>query len=116
MTDQQPEDQPTPDQTEEPEQTQRSDQDEGTGDAKQELDTGEPGDIGDDRLPEDLQPTEDNPLARHPGQTGDEDDQIGADREDDPDTAPLSAEEADYGSGAGGGSGSSSDDDSDDDS
>jgi hypothetical protein len=40
-----------------------------------------PGDIGDDKLPEDLQPTEDNPLARHPGQTGNKDDQIGADSE-----------------------------------
>jgi len=40
-----------------------------------------PGDIGDDKLPEDLQPTEDNPLARHPGQTGDKSDQIGADTE-----------------------------------
>ena len=63
------------------------------------LDQGEPGDIGDDQLPEDLQPTEDNPLARHPGQTGQEDDQIGADREGDPDTAPLTEEDADYGSG-----------------
>ncbi|MEO7350292.1 MAG: hypothetical protein ABIR34_05505 [Marmoricola sp.] len=34
--------------------------------------------ISDEQLPEDLQPTEDNPLARHPGQTGDQDDQIGA--------------------------------------
>ena len=57
--------------------------------------------MGDDQLPEDLQPHEDNPLARHPDQTGDEDDQIGADREEDPETAPLHAEEADYGSGAG---------------
>ena len=63
------------------------------------LDKGEPGDVGDDQLPEDLQPTEDNPLARHPGQTGQEDDQIGADRECDPDTAPLTEEDADYGSG-----------------
>jgi hypothetical protein len=67
--------------------------------SKQELDSGEPGDIGDDQLPEDLQPTEDNPLARHPGQTGQEDDQIGADREGDPDTAPLTEDDADYGSG-----------------
>jgi hypothetical protein len=66
---------------------------------KQQLDTGAPGDVGDDQLPEDLQPTEDNPLARHPGQTGQEDDEIGADREDDPDTAPLTEEDADYGSG-----------------
>jgi hypothetical protein len=63
------------------------------------LDKGEPGDVGDDQLPEDLQPTDDNPLARHPGQTGQEDDQIGADREGDPDTAPLTEEDADYGSG-----------------
>lgn len=38
-----------------------------------------PGEISDDQLPPDLQPTEDNPLARHPGQTGDDDDKIGAD-------------------------------------
>jgi hypothetical protein len=59
---------------------------------------GEPGDIGDDELPEDLQPTEDNPLARHPGQSGDEDDEIGSDREGDPETAPLTEYDADYGS------------------
>ena len=88
MTDQQPEDGQNPDQSEDT-----------PKDSKQELDSGEPGDIGDDQLPEDLQPTEDNPLARHPGQTGQEDDQIGADREDDPDTAPLTEEDADYGSG-----------------
>ncbi len=41
-------------------------------------DSSGPQEIGDDKLPEDLQPTEDNPLARHPGQTGDEDDKIGA--------------------------------------
>ena len=91
MTDQQPEDEQTPDQTEESDQQ---------ADPKQELDSGEPGDIGDDQLPEDLQPTEDNPLARHPDQTGEGDDRIGEDREDDPETAPLSADEADYGSGA----------------
>ncbi len=69
---------------------------------KEQLDEGAPGDIGDAQLPEDLQPTEDNPLARHPGQSGDEDDQIGTDREGDPETAPLTAEQADYGdSGAG---------------
>jgi hypothetical protein len=82
---------------EQPEDT--SDQsDDSKDEQKQELDSGEPGDVGDDQLPEDLQPTEDNPLARHPEQTGDEDDEIGADREDDPDTAPLTEEEADYGS------------------
>jgi hypothetical protein len=48
---------------------------------RSELPESEPGEIGDDKLPEDLQPTEDNPLARHPGQTGDEDDKIGADTE-----------------------------------
>ena len=63
----------------------------------------EPGEVGDAQLPEDLQPGEDNPLATHPDQTGNEDDQIGADREEDPETAPLTADEADYGSGAGGG-------------
>ena len=70
------------------------------------LESGEPGDIGDDQLPEDLQPKDDNPLARHPGQSGQEDDEIGADREEDPETAPLTADDADYGSGAGGGSSS----------
>ena len=57
---------------------------------------GTAGDITDDQLPEDLQPSEDNPLARHPGQTGDEDDEIGADREGDPERAPLSEDDADY--------------------
>ena len=37
--------------------------------------------MSDAELPEDLQATEDNPLARHPRQTGDEDDKIGADSE-----------------------------------
>lgn len=46
-----------------------------------ELEQSGPGEIGDDKLPEDLQPTHDNPLARHPGQTGDDDDKIGADTE-----------------------------------
>jgi hypothetical protein len=58
-----------------------------------------PGEITDDQLPEDLQPTEDNPLARHPEQTGDDDDRIGADREEEPETAPLTASDAEYGSG-----------------
>ena len=62
------------------------------------LDSGEPGDIGDDALPEDLQPTEDNPLARHPGQTGQDDDEIGTDREGEPETAPMDEDESDYGS------------------
>ncbi len=52
--------------------------------------------ISDDQLPADVQPTEDNPLARHPDQTGDADDEIGADREGDPETAPLTEEDADY--------------------
>jgi hypothetical protein len=99
MSEQQPEDDQS---SEQGDQSQESDQ------PKQELDSGEPGDVGDDQLPEDLQPTEDNPLARHPGQTGQEDDQIGADREGDADTAPLTSEEADYGSGES--SDSSSDD------
>lgn len=92
MSEQQPEDDQSSEQSDKHEES----------DPKQDLDSGEPGDVGDDQLPEDLQPTEDNPLARHPGQTGQEDDQIGADREDDPDTAPLTSEEADYGSGADG--------------
>ena len=63
--------------------------------------------ISDDQLPPDLQPDEDNPLARHPEQTGDEDDKIGSDREGDPETAPMDEEDADYG---GAGSGDSGDD------
>lgn len=55
--------------------------------------------ISDDQLPADLQPSEDNPLARHPDQTGDSDDEIGADREGEPETAPLTAEDADYSEG-----------------
>ena len=43
--------------------------------------SGDPGGVSDAELPEDLQATEDNPLARHPRQTGDEDDKIGADSE-----------------------------------
>ena len=39
--------------------------------------------------PRTCSPSEDNPLATHPDQTGDEDDQIGADREEDPETAPA---------------------------
>ena len=65
------------------------------------LDQGGPGDIGDADLPEDLRPSEDNPLAKHPEQTGDEDDVIGADREEAPQTAPMTAADADYGSGGG---------------
>ena len=89
------EEQPEPDQTsDEDQQSERSEQSE----SKQELDSGEPGDIGDDQLPADLQPTEDNPLARHPGQSGDDDDEIGADREGEAEKAPLDEEESDYGS------------------
>jgi hypothetical protein len=62
-----------------------------SNDSSKELDSGEAHEIGDDQLPEDLQPTEDNPLARHPRQTDDEDDKIGADSEtgdaDDPSAA-----------------------------
>ncbi len=58
--------------------------------------------ISDDQLPPDVRPEEDNPLARHPGQTGDQDDEIGSDREGDPETAPMTEEDADYG-GAGSG-------------
>ena len=70
--------------------------------------SGAPGEVADSQLPEDLQPGEDNPLATHPDQTGNADDQIGADREEEPETAPLTRDEADYGSGAGGSSDSSS--------
>ncbi len=70
--------------------------------SKQELDDGEPGDVGDSQLPADLQPTEDNPLARHPGQSGDEDDEIGTDREGEPEKAPLTEEDSDYGDSSGG--------------
>ena len=69
-----------------------TDSDEGTTDSTESLDSGEPGDIGDDQLPPDLQPTEENPLARHPDQTGDDDDEIGSDREEAPETAPLTEE------------------------
>lgn len=62
---------------------------------------GRPGEIADDQLPEDLQPGEDNPLARHPDQTGDEGDRIGADREEAAQTAPMQARDAEYGSGGG---------------
>jgi hypothetical protein len=94
------------------------DSDEGTTDSTESLDSGGPGDIGDDQLPPDLQPTEENPLSRHPDQTGDEDDEIGSDREEAPETAPLTADDADYGgagssdssgsSGSGGDSGNDS--------
>ncbi len=92
MTEQQPEDTDA-----QPDESQESED----STAKQELDDGEPGDVGDSQLPEDLQPTEDNPLAKHPGQSGDEDDEIGSDREGEPETAPLTEEDADYGSAGG---------------
>src|SRR3954454_13724252 len=98
MTEQPADDSAQPDTAQDDSQGDSSSSEESTR-SKDALDTGEPGDIGDDQLPEDLQPTEDNPLARHPGQTGEEDDQIGADREDDPETAPLTPDDSDYGSG-----------------
>ena len=62
-------------------------------------DSGEAGGVSDAQLPEDLQATEDNPLARHPKQTGDEDDKIGADSEtgnaDDPSAAMTYGEDSD---------------------
>lgn len=36
--------------------------------------TSEPGSIGDEQLPEDLQPTDANPLAKDPGQEGEDGD------------------------------------------
>jgi len=68
-------------------------QEQGSGDEQ------EPGGIGEEQLPEDLRADEDNPLARHPAETGDESDAIGADAEGEPETAPLTAEDAEYGSG-----------------
>lgn len=59
----------------------------------------EPGEVADEQLPEDLRPSEENPLARHPEQTGDDGDTIGEDREGGTETAPLDADQADYGSG-----------------
>ena len=56
--------------------------------------------ISDDQLPADVQPTEDNPLARHPEQTGDEDDEIGTDREGEARDRTLTEEDADYGGGS----------------
>ena len=58
---------------------------------------GEPGEISDEDLPEDLQPTEENPLARHPDQTGDDEDKIGADTDREPETAPMTEDEGEYG-------------------
>jgi len=66
----------------------KSDDSSGSGDSggssdsgSSDTDSGDPGGVSDAELPEDLQATEDNPLARHPRQTGDEDDKIGADSE-----------------------------------
>ena len=62
-------------------------EDSGSGDSgssdsgSSDSDASEPGAVSDAELPEDLQATEDNPLARHPRQTGNEDDKIGADSE-----------------------------------
>lgn len=66
--------------------------------SESEHESDQPGEISDEELPEDLRPDEDNPLARHPEQTGDEGDVIGADVEGDPEVAPLTPEDADYGS------------------
>ena len=92
MTEQQPEDASA-----QPEQDEADDAKE----PREELDQGAPGDIGDADLPDDLQPTEDNPLARHPGQSGDGDDEIGTDREGEAETAPLTEDDSDYGSAGG---------------
>ena len=51
------------------------------GNGRSDSDSSDPGGVSDAELPADLQATEDNPLARHPRQTGDEDDKIGADSE-----------------------------------
>ena len=93
---------------EKPEESSASNDAPADDDQGQQLEESAPGDVGDDLLPDDLKPTEDNPLARHPDQTGNEEDTIGADREEDPQTAPLTADDADYGSGAGSSSGSDS--------
>lgn len=50
-------------------------------------------------LPDDLRPDEDNPLARHPEETGDDADVIG-DPDGEPESAPLTAEDAEYGDGS----------------
>jgi hypothetical protein len=68
-------------------------QPEDTGD----VETGEQGEITDDQLPPDVRPEDDNPLARHPDQTGDKDDEIGADTEGDAETAPLTQDDSEYG-------------------
>jgi hypothetical protein len=92
--------------SQQPDEDQSTDQStENSGETAESGEAGEVGEVGDAQLPEDLQPGEGNPLATHPEQTGDQDDQIGADREEDPETAPLTRDEADYGSGAGGGGG-----------
>src|SRR4051794_21683208 len=97
----QPEAEPTPDQSDSSRDSSPDPDQDSSKDSEQDLDPGEPGDVGDAQLPADLQPTADNPLARHPGQTGDDDDKIGADREGDPETAPLTQDDSDYGGGAG---------------
>ena len=81
-------------------------------------DSSEPGGVSDAELPEDLQATEDNPLARHPRQTGDEDDKIGADSEtgdaENPSASMTYGEDDD--SDEGSNTSDESDDDSDSDS
>ncbi len=81
-------------------------------------DSSEPGGVSDEELPEDLQATEDNPLARHPRQTGDEDDKIGAESEtgdaENPSASMTYGEDDD--SDEGSNTSDESDDDSDSDS
>ena len=76
-----------------------SDESSESGDSSTDPGPSEPGAVSDADLPEDLQATEDNPLARHPKQTGDEDDQIGADSETgnaaDPSAAMTYGEDSD---------------------
>jgi hypothetical protein len=79
-------------------------QPEGTSDEREDsatssgdVETGEQGEITDDQLPPDVRPEDDNPLARHPDQTGDQDDEIGADTEGDSETAPLTQDDSEYG-------------------
>jgi hypothetical protein len=83
-----------------------------SADSRGDVESGEQGEITDDQLPPDVRPEEDNPLARHPDQTGDQDDEIGADTEGEADTAPLTQDDAEYGHpGDPGDSGSGSDSD-----
>jgi hypothetical protein len=77
-------------------------------------DSSDPGGVSDEELPEDLQATEDNPLARHPRQTGDEDDKIGADSETGDAENPSAS--MTYGEDDDSDEGSNTSDESDDDS